>query len=109
MSLIGSPPVIGTGQYGSVDGVNRFLISLANPAVVNGHIVRVDAFLDHSGPSSGYLVTFVETSPGIFSSRDYVGVTFPTILAPGAVKTWLGLALIVSVGDFIGIGLPPGE
>jgi len=104
---IGSPAIDRIGQYGSVLGVNRFLIELANPANLAGIITEVSAFFTTAiAGKTGYLVTFYEGVVGFFSSRDYVQVAFPSSVGK---YTWTGLSLNVEVGDYIGIGLPPGD
>lgn len=107
MATIGSAAINRVGSLGNVAGVNRFLIELANPVTADGYVTQVDAYFGVVIPGgTGYLVTFTQVSAGIFSSREYVAVTFPSVVG---LKTWTGFALIVKIGDFIGIGLPAGS
>jgi len=101
---IGSEAINRPGQFGNVVGVYRYLIELANPSTLNTVIRQVNAYFSTVSPSKwGFLITFQETSPGIFSSRDFTFVSFPNTLG---VHTWDFLNLNVKIGDFIGIGLP---
>jgi len=101
---VGAPPMDRPGQYGNVVGVTRYLINLTNPAPHAASIFQVSAYFATASPDrTGYLVTFQETAPGLFSSRDFVEVPFP---ASTGLYSWTGLALDIHAGDFIGIGLP---
>lgn len=101
---IGSPAINRIGEFGNVVGLTRFLIESANPSTMTSTIRRANAYFTTASPSkSGYIVTFYETAPGIFSSRDHASVAFPDSVG---LHSWHGLSLTIEPGDFIGIGLP---
>ena len=104
MATLGSSASNRAGAFGNVTTGFRCLVELANPSTENGFVTQVDAYFSTvRAGQTGYLFTAIDEGGGVFSTRDYVSVTFPS--ATG-LKTWTGLSIQVSNGDYIGIALP---